>query len=108
MRTKSSASFGCMISTMALPSPGRTTMRIDIFLCGFFPPLFIGRRSGVAIGPAAFPRQANGRIGPDLMPGGRSQLDYFQPPAEQFDCIDRLRALVAAVHNLRRKRVGAV
>src|SRR5437588_11750125 len=71
-------------------------------------PLFIGHRSRVAIGPATFARQRNLRLDTDLMPGGGAEFNHFQPAAEQFDAIGRLRALIAAVEHPGRESVGAV
>src|SRR5438128_2104202 len=70
-------------------------------------PLLVGRRPGVAIGPAAFTRQRNACLGPDLMARGGAELEHLQLAAEQVDLVSRLRALIAAVDHARGKDVIA-
>ena len=42
------------------------------------------------------------------MPGRGAEFDHFQPPAEQFDAVGRLRALISAVENAGGENIGAV
>ena len=71
-------------------------------------PLFVRHGSGIAIGPATLLRQRNLGLDPHLMPGRGAEFDHLQPPAEQFDAVGRLRALIAAVEDAGGKDVGAV
>src|SRR3989442_13568753 len=71
-------------------------------------PLLVRHRPGIAIGPATFLRQRNLCLDAHLMPGRGAEFNHFQPPAEQFDAVGRLRALIAAVEGPGGKKICAV
>src|SRR5438132_7964375 len=70
--------------------------------------LFFGYRPGIAIGPERLARQRDRRGAADRVARRRAELERFQPPAEDIDVVDGLRALVAAIEHTRLVRVGAV
>ena len=70
--------------------------------------LIVRRWSRVTIRPAAFARKGNRGLDPDLMPGRSAKLQRLQPPAEQIDVVNGLRALIAAVDHATGKNIGAI
>src|ERR1700761_6970940 len=68
----------------------------------------VGRRTAIAIGPARLPRQRHRRLDPDLMPRGGTEFKRLQPPAEQIDLVNRLRALITALEHACRENVGSL
>lgn len=61
----------------------------------------------IPIRPAPLPCQRHRGRRADLVPRGGAELQRLQPLPEQGDVVHRLRALVAAVGDLRREDVGA-
>src|SRR5689334_4503906 len=61
----------------------------------------------ISVGPERFARERDGRIGPDIVTRRGAQFEDLQAVAGEIDVVDRLRALVAAIEDMRVERVAA-
>src|SRR5258708_14386180 len=60
------------------------------------------------ISPQDFARQRHRCGGADLVAHRCAELEHLEPPPQQIDIVDRLRALIAPIDHARVERVGAV